>query len=82
MTPEYVWARREIIRANHPDRGGSDEQLITALRDSTTSGNAASVCDATLKASGSRASSPRTSPARPPTSNTLYFLFFVQLSYC
>ena len=31
--PEYVRARREIIRANHPDRGGSDEQLITALRE-------------------------------------------------
>lgn len=31
--PEYVRARREIIRANHPDRGGSDEQLIMALRE-------------------------------------------------
>ncbi|HIW90956.1 MAG TPA: hypothetical protein H9870_04755 [Candidatus Corynebacterium avicola] len=31
--PEYVRARREVIRANHPDRGGSDEQLITALRE-------------------------------------------------
>lgn len=31
--PEYVRARRQIIRDNHPDRGGSDEALITALAD-------------------------------------------------
>jgi hypothetical protein len=31
--PEYVRRRREVIRANHPDRGGSDEQLIAALRE-------------------------------------------------
>lgn len=30
--PEYVARRRQIIRDNHPDRGGSDEQLIEALR--------------------------------------------------
>lgn len=31
--PEYVRMRRQVIRDNHPDRGGSDDQLITALRD-------------------------------------------------
>jgi hypothetical protein len=31
--PEYVRLRRQIIRENHPDRGGSDEQLISALAD-------------------------------------------------
>ncbi len=31
--PEYVARRRQIIRDNHPDRGGSDEALIRALRD-------------------------------------------------
>jgi hypothetical protein len=31
--PEYVRLRRQIIRENHPDRGGSDEQLIAALAD-------------------------------------------------
>lgn len=31
--PEYVRARRQIIRDNHPDRGGSDDALITALAD-------------------------------------------------
>lgn len=30
--PEYLAARRRIIRENHPDRGGSDEALIRALR--------------------------------------------------
>lgn len=30
--PEYVRMRRQVIRENHPDRGGSDEQLIDALR--------------------------------------------------
>lgn len=30
--PEYLAARRRVIRENHPDRGGSDEQLIRALR--------------------------------------------------
>lgn len=34
--PEYVRLRRQVIRDNHPDRGGSDEQLITALRDLDT----------------------------------------------
>lgn len=34
--PEYVRQRRQVIRDNHPDRGGSDEQLITALRDLDT----------------------------------------------
>ena len=29
--PEYVRRRRQVIRENHPDRGGSDEALITAL---------------------------------------------------
>ena len=52
--PEYVRARREIIRANHPDRGGSDEQLMTALRELDDQWNAVSVCGATLKASGTR----------------------------
>lgn len=31
--PEYVRLRRQIIRENHPDAGGSDEQLIAALSD-------------------------------------------------
>ncbi|QNH96604.1 hypothetical protein [Corynebacterium anserum] len=31
--PEYVARRRQIIRENHPDRGGSDEQLIRALKE-------------------------------------------------
>lgn len=30
---EYLKRRREVIRDNHPDRGGSDEQLIKALRE-------------------------------------------------
>lgn len=34
--PEYVAERRRIIRENHPDRGGSDEKLIKALRDLDT----------------------------------------------
>ncbi|WP_297006710.1 hypothetical protein [uncultured Corynebacterium sp.] len=29
--PEYVRRRRQVIRDNHPDRGGSDEALIGAL---------------------------------------------------
>lgn len=31
--PEYVARRRQVIRENHPDRGGSDEQLIRALKE-------------------------------------------------
>lgn len=31
--PEYLRARRRIIRDNHPDVGGSDEALIAALAD-------------------------------------------------
>jgi hypothetical protein len=29
--PEYVKRRRQVIRENHPDHGGSDETLIEAL---------------------------------------------------
>ncbi|MGO2839818.1 MAG: hypothetical protein ACTICV_00110 [Corynebacterium variabile] len=29
--PEYVRRRRQVIRDNHPDHGGSDEALIEAL---------------------------------------------------
>lgn len=29
--PEYLAERRKVIRDNHPDRGGSDAQLIKAL---------------------------------------------------
>lgn len=31
--PEYVRLRRQVIREHHPDRGGTDDQLIAALRD-------------------------------------------------
>jgi hypothetical protein len=31
--PEYVRMRRQVIRDNHPDTGGSDAQLIAALRE-------------------------------------------------
>ncbi|HIW96471.1 MAG TPA: hypothetical protein H9867_08355 [Candidatus Corynebacterium gallistercoris] len=31
--PEYLAERRKVIRDNHPDRGGSDAQLIKALAD-------------------------------------------------
>lgn len=31
--PDYVRERRAVIREHHPDRGGSDEALIKALRE-------------------------------------------------
>ncbi|MEY8566171.1 hypothetical protein AALF15_06305 [Corynebacteriaceae bacterium 7-707] len=31
--PEYVRMRRQVIRDNHPDAGGSDARLIEALRE-------------------------------------------------
>jgi hypothetical protein len=31
--PEYVRMRRQVIRDNHPDTGGSDARLIAALRE-------------------------------------------------
>ncbi|RAV34715.1 hypothetical protein [Corynebacterium heidelbergense] len=31
--PEYIRRRRAIIRRYHPDRGGSDEALVRALRE-------------------------------------------------
>ncbi|AGP31613.1 hypothetical protein [Corynebacterium terpenotabidum] len=31
--PEYLRRRRQIIRENHPDHGGSDDALIAALAD-------------------------------------------------
>ncbi|MDN5682900.1 hypothetical protein [Corynebacterium glyciniphilum] len=31
--PEYVRERRQVIRDNHPDTGGSDARLIAALRE-------------------------------------------------
>lgn len=34
--PEYLKQRREVIRKYHPDRGGSDDQLIRALKDLET----------------------------------------------
>lgn len=34
--PEYIRRRRQVIRDNHPDRGGSDEALIAALADLDT----------------------------------------------